>query len=110
MQLNAEPNELVAFHLEWVNRPLKSGAAGYYRRVPRTREHPTAPQAKARLAFSEAATGTYGMKGTVKTLDRREVSGNVEYIGNEMRNRKFKPEEPKLTTWERILCKILTTE
>jgi len=97
-------------HLEWVNRPLRSGATGYYRRVPGTRADPTLPQAKVRLKFSEIATGTHKMRGTTETWDHREISRNADQIGNQMRNKKFKPEGPVLTKWERILCKLLATE
>ena len=110
MQINEDLDKLIDIHLEWVNRPLRSGASGYYRRVPWTRTDPTIPQAEVRLTFSEIATGTHRMRGRTKTWDHREISRNADQIGNQMRNRKFKPEGPELTKWERILCKLLATE
>ena len=107
MGLNTNSEKFIDFHLEWVNRPLRSGATGYYRRVPGTRADPTMPQAQARLAFSEIATGTHKIRGTTETWDHREISRNADHIGNQMRNRKFKQEGPELTKWERILCKLL---
>lgn len=107
MQINENSDMLIDIHLEWVNRPLRSGASGYYRRVPGSRESPSVPQAEARLAFSEIATGTHRMRGITETWDHREISRNADQIGNEMRNRKFTAEGPKLTKWERIICKLL---
>lgn len=107
MQLNENSAKLIDIHLEWVNRLLKSGAPGYFRRVAGSRESPSVPQAEARLAFSEISTHTHNMRGTTETLDHREISRNADHIGNELRNRKFKPEGPKLTKWERIICKLL---
>lgn len=88
----------LALH-EWVERPLRDGRKGYWRRKPYTRRTPTIAQLRVRLQLAEAAlsatdeTGTRlitGRDGKVKT-----VVPAAQRVQEVMTGQKFVEEKPR---------------
>lgn len=74
--------------IQWVRR-TKDGKPGYFRRTPDTYEKPTPAQSELRLRFSEVSYNLFGVCGTVKTFDGREISIDADRLGQEMHGQKF---------------------
>ncbi len=69
---------------------------GYWARIPHTREHPSANQLQARLAFSEINYSLFGTKGTVERPDGTHI-GHVNHLAGElMRGRKSVSNEERV--------------
>lgn len=77
--------ELEALGVEFVEPSSDGRRPGYYRRIPKTRSEPTLAQAQHRLKFSRVSHSLYGTRGSVETLDRREVPINASRIGEELK-------------------------
>lgn len=85
--------------IEWVNRRLKNGEPGYFRRTPGRESE---AQLESRLRFSEIAYDLYGLKGTAEIHDGRKVQRNALRIGKKMAGRKFSMQK-KPSNVEKIL-------
>ncbi len=85
--------------IEWVNRPLKNGELGFFRRTPARQ---SVAQMESRLRLSEISSNLYGLKGTASTPADRRVQKNALRIGEGMAGHKFSREK-KPSNIERIL-------
>ncbi len=85
--------------IEWVNRPLKNGEQGFFRRTPPRQSR---AQLELRLRFSEISYGLYGLKGIAGTPDDRRVQKNALRIGEAMAGQKI-GRDKKPSNIEKIL-------
>lgn len=94
------PAEFQEF-FEWVERPLKNGRKGYWRRKPWTRKNPTVAQLQARVAFAQAAlvaTDETGKRLITVEGEEKEVAPAALLVQEVMKGEKYAPAKPKELT------------
>jgi len=77
---------------EWVRPSWRNG--GYYRRVARTRQHPTIHQREFRYAASKAGREVVRQTGLVE-YQGKLVPPMAAKVAEKLKGRKFAPSKPK---------------
>lgn len=80
---------------QWVrpSRKPTQKRKGYFRRRPRTVDHPTLPMRKARYAFAKAAHEKTGVTGKVE-IGGKELPLTCKAVADAMKDRSFSPPKP----------------
>ncbi len=81
--------------MEYVMPASTGRAGGYIRRKQANYTQPSLAQTKARLKFSEAAAATFGIRGVVETIDKRQISESAREVGDAIRGKTYAEKVPR---------------